>query len=163
MSWRGSSATVGERLLASLPYLLPLLESLGFSGPFFELFPSLQIVLLPLAPLFVPIALIYSQVPFASFVIFLALFFLVVRNERILHFIRFNTMQALLIGIMLSIAGLMLSILGKTSGLELIVNALQSTAFLGAIAAVVFSVVQTLRGIYAEIPTISDAVHTQVR
>jgi hypothetical protein len=35
--------------------------------------------------------------------------------------------------------------------------------FLGVVAAVVYSVIQSAMGRYAEIPTISDAVYMQVR
>jgi hypothetical protein len=40
---------------------------------------------------------------------------------------------------------------------------LANTIFLGILAAVVYSVFQSLMGKYAEIPAISDAVHMQVR
>ena len=40
---------------------------------------------------------------------------------------------------------------------------LYTTIFLGIVAAVVYSITQSLMGKYAEIPAISDAVHMQVR
>jgi hypothetical protein len=159
MTWRGST-TIKERFFASLPYLLPLISSLGFSANVFKEFPALAQILLPLLA---PVLLVYSSIPFASLIIFFALFFLVVRNEKILHFIRFNTMQALLVDILLVIAGLILPILARMDGLNLVVVALSSSVFLGVVAIVVFSVVQSLRGVYAEIPTLSEAVYMKVR
>jgi uncharacterized membrane protein len=156
---RMGSATVPDRIFASLPYLLPLLDSLVFSASFFRVFPALQVVFAPLLPLIV----IYGQVPFAGLIAFFALFFLVVRNEKVPHFIRFNTMQALLVDILLVLANLILPILSQMEGLNLLVTALASTVFLGVLAIFIFGVVQSLRGIYAEIPTLSEAVYSQVQ
>ena len=156
---RMGSATVPDRIFASLPYLLPLIDSLGFSISFFNVFPVLGLALLPLSP----VIKVYGQVPFAGIVVFFALFFLVVRNEKVPHFIRFNTMQALLVDILLVLANLILPILSQMGGLTLLVTALASTVFLGVLAIFIFGVVQSLRGIYAEIPTLSEAVYSQVQ
>jgi uncharacterized membrane protein len=158
MSWRGST-TVPDRIFSCLPYLLPLLHSLAFSESFFNVFPALQVLFLPL----LPIMALYSAVPFANLAVFLALFFLVVRNEKVPHFIRFNTMQALLVDILLVIASLILPFFSQIGGLGILVTALSSTVFLGVLAIFIYSVVQSLRGVYAEIPTLSDAVYSQVQ
>lgn len=157
MNWRGST-TVSDRFLAALPYLLPLtIAYVRFSGPFLSQFPLLSVFFQPLLPL----------APFLSFpfglIIFFALILLVVRNPNISHFIRFNTMQAILIDIALIICGLLLGLLGFAAPVGLIMETLYNVLFLGAVAAVVYSVAQTAMGRYAEIPTISDAVHMQVR
>jgi uncharacterized membrane protein len=159
MSWRGS-VTIQDRIFACLPYLLPLTSSIGFSGAVLQEFPALGSVI---APLILPILVLYRTVPFASLIIFFALFFLVVRNEKIAHFIRFNTMQALLVDIVIVVFGLILPILSNIDSSNLIVVALASTVFLGVFAIVVFSIVQSLRGLYAEIPTLSEAAYSQVR
>jgi hypothetical protein len=53
-------------------------------------------------------------------------------------------------------------IFGNLSG-GFVIETLSNTIFLGMLVSVFYSVVQTLRGAYAEIPTLSDAVHMQVR
>lgn len=153
MTWRGTT-TVTDRVLASLPYLLPLVEGLLFGMFLFREFPALQIILVPLA---------LNNFPFFGLIVFFLLFFLVVRNTNISHFIRFNAMQAILIDIVLIICRVILQILGPVFRNGLILETLMNVVFLGMLAAVVYSVVQTLRGQYAEIPTISEAVHMQVR
>ncbi len=158
MSWRGST-TVPDRIFSCLPYLLPLIDSLIFSAAFFRVFPPLQILLAPL----IPVIMLYSQIPFASLIVFLALFFLVIRNEKVPHFIRFNAMQALLVDILLVIANLILPFFSQIGGLSILVTALSSTIFLGVLAIFIYAVVQSLRGVYAEIPTLSDAVYSQVQ
>jgi len=49
MTWRGST-TVPDRIFASLPYLLPLIDGLAFGRFLFTQFPVLQLLLIPLAP-----------------------------------------------------------------------------------------------------------------
>lgn len=158
MNWRGST-TVSDRIFACLPYLLPLIEGLAFGGFIFQQFPALQVVLLPL----LPILQVYSSIPFAGLIIFFALLLLVVRNESISHFIRFNTMQAILIDIIVVMCSLVLSFLGGAIGTGLIGQTIANVVFLGVVASVGYSVVQSCLGRYAEIPTISDAVYMQVR
>jgi hypothetical protein len=104
MTWRGST-TVPDRIFASLPYLLPLIDALSFGRFLFTQFPVLQLLLIPLAPL-----MELYRLPFASLIIFFALYLGVVRNENISHFIRFNAMQAILLDIVLMLCGLVLPI-----------------------------------------------------
>ena len=158
MTWRGST-TPQDRIFACLPYILPVLDGLRFAGPFFTQFPALTPLLIPFAPLMA----IYSF-PFASLIIFFALFLLVVRNENISHFIRFNAMQAILLMIVLLLCGLVIDYVLKPA-LQggLILDTLNNVVFLGTVAAVIYSVVQSALGRYAEIPTLSEAVHMQVR
>ncbi len=157
MTWRGST-TVPDRIFASLPYLLPLVDGLMFGKFLFQQFPVLQLLLIPLAPLMQ----IYS-LPFASLIIFFALYLGVVRNENISHFIRFNAMQAILLDIVLMLCGLVLPIFAKGFQVAFIAETLYNMVFLGAFAAFVYAVVQSMLGRYAEIPPLSDAVYMQVR
>ncbi|MBD1837617.1 hypothetical protein H6F78_21735 [Coleofasciculus sp. FACHB-64] len=156
MTWRGS-ATAKDRVFACLPYLLPLLSVLPFGAYLFRQFPVLALILLPLQPLLA----IYS-IPFASLIIFFVLFLGVVRNEKISHFIRFNTMQALLIDIALFLCTMALQILTPALGTGLVGQTLFNVVFLGTLAACAYSVVQSVIGRYAEIPGISEAVYSQV-
>jgi len=158
MTWRGS-VTVSDRIFACLPYLLPLVEGLAFGRFLFSQFPVIGLVFSPLSP----IEGIYKSVPFASLIIFFALFFLVVRNEKIIHFIRFNTMQAILLDIVRFLCSIVLQIISSIPGAGFAVQTIANTIFIGIVVAVVYSVAQSLLGRYAEIPAISDAVHMQVR
>jgi len=158
MTWRGST-TVKDRIFACLPYLLPIISALPFGTFLFNQFPELQVILIPLAP----VIFIYSKIPFAGLVVFFLLFLLVVRNERIIHFIRFNTMQAILIDILLVLCSLVQQYLLRPLGANLVTETLLNIVFLGTFAACGYSIVQSLRGLYAEIPTLSEAVHAQVR
>jgi len=159
MTWRGSTS-VADRIFACLPYLLPLIAALQFGRFLFQQFPVLQLMLVPL----LPVLQLYSVLgPFGGLIIFFVLLFAVVRNENISHFIRFNTMQAILLDIILIVSGLVVNLLSKGVQVSLVAETLYNMLFLGTLAAVIYSVVQSVMGRYAEIPTISDAVHMQVR
>ncbi|NEP60205.1 MAG: hypothetical protein F6K31_24915 [Symploca sp. SIO2G7] len=154
MTWRGSTDTK-DRIFASLPYLIPLFRAIPFGQFLFTQFPFLKIILI----LVTPVQIIYETVPFASIVIFFILFLAVVRNERVAHFIRFNTMQAILIGILIFLCSLLLPWLGT----NLLTQTLDSIVFLGTLVACGYSIVQSFLGLYAEIPGISEAAYAQVR
>ena len=48
-------------------------------------------------------------------------------------------------------------------GVNLLTETLVNFAFLGALAACFYSIIQTVLGRYAEIPTISEAASSQIR
>jgi uncharacterized membrane protein len=158
MTWRGTT-TVKDRIFACLPYLLPLISALPFGAYLFQQFPAFSLLFLPLQP----VVVIYKTIPFAGLVIFFLLFLLVVRNERIAHFIRFNAMQAILLDILLMLCSLVLQILLPALRFNLLTETLVNIVFLGTVVACGYSVVQSVLGRYAEIPALSEAVHAQVR
>ncbi|MCZ8037891.1 MAG: hypothetical protein DWQ51_16820 [Microcystis wesenbergii TW10] len=159
MTWRGSTDTK-DRIFAALVYLLPLYSAFAFGIFIFQQIPFLGAALvIVLAPL----AFLYSSLgSFGSLIIFFVLFFAVVRNPRISHFIRFNTMQAILIDILVYLLGLVLGFVARGLGANLVVETLFNVVFLGAFAACVYSIIQSVIGKYADIPTISDAAYSQV-
>ncbi|MEH1950896.1 MAG: Tic20 family protein [Nostoc sp.] len=158
MSWRGST-TVSDRIFASLPYLLPLIEVFVFGRYLLSEFPPLQLLFLPLLPLL----RIYYGVRYAGMIIFFALFLLVVRNEKISHFIRFNTMQAILLDIIIFLFSILTDVVGLVPSGGFAIQTLSTTIFIGIVGTVAYSVIQSVSGRYAEIPAISDAVYMQVR
>lgn len=147
-----------DRLFSCLVYLLPLFDGMSFGAFLFQQFHLESVA----AVLFV----IYRSLPlqpFTNLILFFVFLFAIVRNQNIAHFIRFNTMQALLVDIVLLLCGLILDILSTALQGQLLLETLYNTVFLGLIAAIGYSVVQSIRGQYAEIPILSDAVRMQVR
>lgn len=155
MNWRGTT-TVRDRIFACLPYMLPLMYGVQFGVFLLTQFPILQIILIPLTP----VMAIYQTIPFAGLVVFFLLYLLVVRNENIPHFIRFNAMQSILLNIIVVGFSLILGIIPLQGFIQ---ETLFNMIFLGVLASVGYGIVQSIRGQYAEIPTISDAVYMQVR
>ncbi len=158
MTWRGET-TIKDRLFACLPYALPLVSVIPFGGFLIRQFPILELLFVPLTP----VLFIYSVIPFADIIIFLVLFLLVVRNEKIIHFIRFNAMQAILLSIALALCSLLLGVLMPRLGQNLITETVLTIIFFSTLVACGYSIFQSLSGRYAEIPAISEAVYAQVR
>jgi len=159
MTWRGSTDTK-DRIFAALVYLLPLYSAFAFGIFIFQQIPFLGAAL---AIALYPLAYLYSSLgSFGSLIVFFVLFFAVVRNPRISHFIRFNTMQAILIDILVYLLGLALGFFARGLGANLVVETLFNVVFLGAFAACVYSIIQSVIGKYADIPTISEAAYSQV-
>ena len=159
MTWRGSTDTK-DRIFAALVYLLPLYSAFAFGIFIFQQIPFLGAAL---AIALYPLAFLYSSLgSFGSLIVFFVLFFAVVRNPRISHFIRFNTMQAILIDILVYLLGLVLGFVARGLGANLVVETLYNVVFLGAFAACVYSIIQSVIGKYADIPTISEAAYSQV-
>ncbi len=157
MTWRGST-DIKDRIFASLPYLIPLFYAIPFGEFLFDQFPFLKVILIPL----IPLNIIYS-VPFAGIVIFFILFLAVVRNDKISPFIRFNTMQAILIDIIIIVCTLLLPKVLQLLGNNLLTETLYNILFLGTLAICCYSIVQSWLGRYAEIPGLSEAAYLQVR
>ena len=158
MSWRGSTTT-SDRFFACLFYLLPVLDGFVFGESLIRDFFGVSLMGIMLS---LPLVQIYFA-PFVSFMVFFAIYLLIVRNENISHFIRFNAMQAILIGIVLSLVNLVWSVFATVLSGTLIQQTLFSCIFLGMAVAVIYSIGQSILGRYAEIPTISDAVYLQIR
>ena len=159
MTWRGSTDTK-DRIFAALVYLLPLYSAFAFGIFIFQQIPFLEAAL---AIALYPLAFLYSSLgSFGSLIVFFVLFFAVVRNPRISHFIRFNTMQAILIDILVYLLGLVLGFVARGLGANLALETLYNVVFLGAFAACVYSIIQSVIGKYADIPTISEAAYSQV-
>lgn len=170
MTWRGTT-TLQDRFFGCLPYLLPLIEvsllGMSFAAQFriglFQQFPALAAIIVPPSPL-APLVQLYTGFPFAGIIVFILLLTLVVRNTNISHFVRFNTMQAILLDIVLILGQIILTmVLLPATGPSLFVDTILNVVLLGILGAIAYSLVQTLRGQYAEIPTLSDAVYMQVR
>lgn len=158
MTWRGS-ASAADRIFGALAYVLPLIQGIVFGFSLIQQLPILGVLLSPLAPLFQ----LYYSFPFAGLIVFFALFFFVVRNENVSHFIRFNTLQAILIGFIVALAGLALRLILAPLGGGFVVQTLSNTIFLGVLVAAVYGIAQSLLGRYAEIPSVSQAVYMQLR
>ena len=151
---------VKDRIFAALVYLLPLVYALPFGFLLLRQFPFLAIIVSPLIDLYA----ITNALPFAGLIIFFGLWFAVVRNDNISYFVRFNTMQAILLDIVLILCSLIIGILIPAFGSQsLITETLNNTIFLGITAACLYSIFQSIRGLYAEIPAISTAASSQIR
>ncbi len=156
-----SSQTAANRFFGCLPYLLPIIEVFPFGMVIFQQLPiarELYSILFPLMWLYG----IINSITFGSFIFFIILYLGVVQNPAIDRFIRFNTLQSILIGILLSLCGIVLGVLLKvmliTEG-SAIHQVIESTIFIVTIAACVYSIVISALGKYTDIPKLSETTH----
>lgn len=167
MAWRGGTSPL-ERFYGCLPYALPMSAVLVMGTFLFNQIPGL----LESYFLFFQLARILSFgiVPpllDVRFAVWLCLFFLVVRNERIKHFLRFNTMQALMIDIIIVLVQLVVQLIGQGVGgldfFRVLFESVFTATFLAVNAAFIYSIVQNIRGLYPEIPMVSDIAYYHTR
>jgi uncharacterized membrane protein len=150
-----------NRLVGTLPYLLPITAVMPIGVYFFNDLPFL-------VPLFMPLfwlerLLNFPLLPFISLdtVLFFALYALVIRDDRFYRWTRVNAMQALLLSIVVFISSLLLRLAG--GAVPLLGQVLANTTFIGIVGASLFGMVQSARGEIAELPGISEAAQIQVR
>jgi len=160
---RRSSVNYLDRLYGSLPYLLPLASVVLFGRlSLFPQIPILEKIFLP--AIFIEDILSTSIIDFISIrlVVWFSLFIGVVRNHKVSHFVRFNTIQALLLDIVVVLVSVIVRLLAQAAFLNFILEILINVTFLGITAAFLYSVFQCVRGKYAEIPVISEAAYHQI-
>jgi uncharacterized membrane protein len=156
MSLQGSQ-TATDRFFGSMAYLLPIADVFFFGKFVFAQFPIAQQVYQPLAPL------LAVNNGIGGFLLFLGLYIGVVINPKIGRFIRFNVLQAILIGILLSLCGLLLEyVLLPLIGLSELTQVLMNTVFFGTWAMAIYGIVMSALGKYTEIPQLSETAQMQI-
>jgi uncharacterized membrane protein len=153
-----SSHTAADRFFGCLPYLLPIADVYLFGTFLFREFPSLKQLYIPLTPL-----MMINNTNFGGFILFFGLYIGVVANQKVSRFIRFNTLQAILIGILISLCGLILSyVLLPIMGMGPATQVLMNVVFLGTIAASGYGIIMSAMGEYTQIPQLSETAQIQV-
>ena len=110
----GGIVPVPDRVVALLPYLVPLLDGLRYSRFFFAQFPQAIVLLQPLQP----IASAYFRIPFAGMISFFAIYMGLAENRTMSRFVRFNAMQAIILDICMVLPGMVEYVLspGRLTG-----------------------------------------------
>ena len=149
---------IWQRLLGLLVYVLPWSDAIPFGQHLFIQFPVLQWLTLPAMPLFI----LESGIPLnlGNLLVFFVLFLAVVRNPNVPYFIRFNTLQALLVDIIVVIISYAFIILPIGGGLMM--RTLSSTVVVGVLAVVIFALIECSRGREPDLPGLSQAIRMQL-
>lgn len=133
---------------------------MGLSQYLFAQFPMLRWLELPALPLLWVDGVVPAGL--GTPLIFMVIFWLVVRNRRVHYLIRFHVLQALVIDLALLLFSWILELLVAPLGFDFALRTLSNFVFLGALVLALFGIVQSLRGQEAEIPTLSEAVRMQL-
>ncbi|WP_320666710.1 Tic20 family protein [Prochlorococcus sp. MIT 1307] len=149
---------IWQKLIGFLVYMLPWSDALPFGRSLFTDFPFLQWLALPALPLII----LQQAIPFGNLILFFVLFLAVARNPKIPYFLRFNTLQALLIDIALILISYAFQVLIRPLGSGLIVNTLSSTVLIAVLSIVIFAFGECIQGKEPDLPGISEAVRMQI-
>eukprot|EP00871_Galdieria_phlegrea_P003712 jgi/Galph1/4341/GphlegSOOS_G3026.1 len=150
------------RLLSFLPYLMPLLDGVMYGRFVFAKQPLITaLVFNPLQPLLI----IYRGIPFLAFLLFAMLFYFVVRNEQVDTFIRFNTMQAILIDLVLIIPQMFLHATSASGAIpSSVVEGMCTLVFYSIMVITGYVILCLFRGSKPDqVPLISEASEAQLR
>lgn len=147
------------RVLACLPYLVPLMGSLAFGTELYDKYPLTSILIL----VFQPLLQAYYSNSFTPFIVFFALFLVVVRSQKLPHFLRFNALQSMLVDISVMLGGLVIQYLPFEIQFSWLGKMANMLTFVTGTGAVAYSVFYTLQGKYCDIPVISEAVYIQIQ
>ena len=150
--------SIGERVLGVLLYMIPWSDSLTFGNHLYIKYPFIQIIQIPA----IPIILIERSIPFGSLLLFLAIFFGVVRNSKVSYFLRFNALQSLLINIGIIIASFMFEIIFSPFANSLIIRTLSSSLLISIFLMITYSVWSCTQGNEPNLPGISQAAKMQL-
>ncbi|XP_072981684.1 protein TIC 20-II, chloroplastic [Typha angustifolia] len=149
-----------DRLISVLAYSLPFLNSLHY-GRF--LFARVPIAAAAVGPL-LPLVAAYRTLPYAGFVAFFALYLGVVRNPAFGRFVRFNSMQAVVLDVLLALPVLLQRVFGVPArGLGFKVLEIgYDVVFVFAAVCFVYSVVSCVLGRTPYLPIVATAADRQL-
>nr|POE45719.1 protein tic 20-v, chloroplastic [Quercus suber] len=122
-------------------------------------FTPIQAVIQPL----VPAIRVFKSFPFNGFLVFLTLYFVVVRNQNFSRYVRFNTMQAIVLDVLLIFPDVLERSFNPRGGLGLdLLMSLDSTVFLFLFVCLIYGSSSCLLGKLPRLPIVADAADRQV-
>lgn len=152
------SADVPDRLISALCYFYPFFDGIQYGKYVITQFYPLQAIVQPL----VPAIRVFKSFPFNGFLVFLTLYFVVVRNPNFSKYVRFNTMQAVVLDVLLIFPDLLERGFNPKDGLgfDLIIS-LDSTVFLFLLVCLIYGS-SCLLGQIPRLPIVAEAADRQV-
>ena len=150
--------TFFTRLFGGLVYLIPLKYGMGFGLDLFFKFQFLEILRI----ITLPIEFIKGNLPFGYIFLFLFLFLGIVKNPKASYFLRFNTLQAILINIILLITSYLFLIISRIIENISILQVLSECIFIILLTITIFCIIKCFLGKEPDIPWISNSVRGQI-
>ncbi|KAL5564527.1 hypothetical protein UlMin_027691 [Ulmus minor] len=160
MSSNPTTTPATDRLISAVAYTLPFFNSLQYGRYLFMQVPQLGLLFDPLLPLIS----LYRSIPYSSFVAFFALYLGVVRNPNFSHFVRFNSMQAVTLDVLLVLPLLIQRIFspGRSGvGFRVMVWG-HNVLFVFSILCFLYSLSSCILGRTPHLPFVADAAGRQL-
>ncbi|XP_027330391.1 protein TIC 20-v, chloroplastic [Abrus precatorius] len=153
------TADVPDRLISALCYFYPFFDGIQYGKYVITQFYPVQAIVQPL----VPAIRVFKSFPLNGFLVFLTLYFVVVRNPNFSRYVRFNTMQAIVLDVLLIFPDLLERGFNPRSGLGLdLMMSLDSTVFLFLLVCLIYGSSSCLLGQLPRLPIVADAADRQV-
>ncbi|VFQ58679.1 unnamed protein product [Cuscuta campestris] len=157
---KGSDAADGpDRLISAITYFYPFFDGVQYGRHVVAQFPAVQALIQPL----VPAIRVFKSTPINGILVFFTLYFVVVRNRNFSRYVRFNTMQAIALDVLLIVPDLLDRSFdpgdGFGSGLMM---SFDSTVFFFLLVCLIYGSSSCLMGQLPRLPLVADAADRQV-
>lgn len=154
-----NSADPPDRIISAVCYFYPFFDGIQYGKYVITQFAPIQTLIQPL----VPAIRVFKSFPFNGFLVFLTLYFVVVRNTNFSRYVRFNTMQAIVLDVLLIFPDLLERSFNPRGGLGLdLVMSLDSTVFLFLLVCLIYGSSSCLLGQVPRLPIVAEAADRQV-
>ena len=146
-----------EKILGILLYMIPWANSLSFGNHL--KYPFIELIKIPAIPIIIIEKAMY---PFGTLLLFLAIFFGIIRNNKVSYFLRFNALQSLLVNICIILISFVFQIFFNPFGNSLIFRTFSSTLLLSLVSILTYCVWSCIQGNEPNLPGISQATKMQL-
>lgn len=154
-----NKADAPDRLISAVCYFYPFFDGIQYGKYVITQFTPFQLLIQPL----VPAIRVFKSFPLNGFLIFLALYFAVVRNPNLSRYVRFNTMQAIVLDVLLIFPDVLERTFSPKQGLGLeLMMSLDSTVFLYLLVCLIYGSSTCLLGQVPRLPIVAEAAERQV-
>ncbi|KAK1295837.1 hypothetical protein QJS10_CPB15g01073 [Acorus calamus] len=154
-----SPADPPDRIISAFCYFYPFFDGVQYGKYLLTQFSPLQTLLQPLYPSIK----LFKLFPFNGLLVFLALYFVVVRNPNFSRYVRFNTMQAIVLDVLLIFPDLIERGFNPKEGLGLeVLMSVDSTVFLFLLVSLIYGCGSCFLGQVPRLPIVAEAADRQV-
>ncbi|KAI4390066.1 hypothetical protein MLD38_002217 [Melastoma candidum] len=154
-----SAADPPDRLISAVVYFYPFFDGIQYGRYLITQYPTFGSLIYP----FLPSIRAFRSFPLNSFLVFVTLYFVVVRNQNFSRYVRFNTMQAIVLDVLLIFPELLERTFSVREGIGFdLLMSLDSTVFLYLLVCLVYGSGCCLVGKVPRLPIVAEAAEKQV-
>ncbi|EPS66998.1 hypothetical protein M569_07780, partial [Genlisea aurea] len=152
-------ADAGDRIISAVAYFYPFFDGIQYGKYVIAQFPPFQAVVQPL----IPAIRVFKSFPLNGFLVFVTMYFLVVRNGNFSRYVRFNAMQAIVLDVLLILPDVLERSFNPSDGIGLgMVMSLDSTVFLFLFVSLIYGSSCCFLGQIPRLPLVAEAADRQV-
>uniref|UniRef100_A0A7N0RFG6 Protein TIC 20 n=1 Tax=Kalanchoe fedtschenkoi TaxID=63787 RepID=A0A7N0RFG6_KALFE len=153
------SAGLPDRFISAVCYFYPFFDGVQYGKYVITQFSPIQALIQPL----VPAIRVFKSFPFNGFLVFMLLYFVVVRNSNFSRYVRFNTMQAIVLDVLLIFPDLLERSFNPRDGVGLdVMMSVDSTVFLFLLVCLIYGSSCCVLGQVPRLPIVAEAAERQV-